>query len=236
VGAGSNWRIQIIQSLHDSSVGGHSEILGTYHRIKKYFYWPKLKKTVFKHVSSCDVCQLNKGENVLSPGLLEPILVPDKAWEVIIMDFLTGLPKSYGKDVLMVIIDKFTKYCHLVTLKHPFKASEIAQVFLDCVYKLHGLLVKIITDRDPVFTSVFWKELMGNLGVKLNFSTSYHPQIDGQSERLNQCVVRCVIFQQPKTWAKWVSLAEWWYNTNFHTAIKCTPLKPCMAIHHLNYL
>jgi transposase InsO family protein len=92
------------------------------------------------------------------------------------MNFVSGLPKRKGKDVLMVIIVKLTKYCHLVALSHPFKASDIAQVFLDNVYKLHSLPAKIITDRDPVFTSVFWREIMSKLGVELNFSTS---QTDG---------------------------------------------------------
>jgi hypothetical protein len=92
---------------------------------------------------------------VLSPGLLESLPVPNNAWEVITVDFVTGLPKSCGKDVLMVVIDKFTKYCHLITLTHPFKTSYIAQVFLDSIYKLHGLPLKIITDRDSIFTSVF---------------------------------------------------------------------------------
>jgi transposase InsO family protein len=165
---------------------------------------------------------------VANPGLLQPIPVPQGPWSVITKDFVSGLPKSGGKDVLMVVIDKFTKYCHLLTLSHPFKAAEVAQIFLDSVYKLHGLPSSIITDRDPLFTSCFWQELMKALNVKLNFSTSYHPQTDGQSERLNQCIenyLRCMAFQRPKKWAKWVPMAEWWYNTNFHTAIKTTPFE-----------
>jgi Integrase zinc binding domain len=203
-------------------------ILGIYHRVRKYFYWPKLKETVLQYVQFCDVCLLNKGEHVLSLGLLEPISIPNNAWEVIIMDFISGLSKSCGKDVLMVIINKFIKYYHLITLTHPFKASDVAHVFLDSIYKRHGLPLKIIIDRDPVFTSVFWKEIMEKLRVTLNFSTSYHPQMNGQSERLNQCVesyLRCMIFQKPKIWARWISLAEWWYNTNFHTTIKRTPFE-----------
>jgi transposase InsO family protein len=127
------------------------------------------------------------------------------------MNFISGLPKSKGKDVLMVIIDKLIKYCHLVALSHPFKASDIAQIFLDNIYKLYGLPAKIIIDRDPVFTSVLWKEIMSKLGVKLNYNTSYHSQTDGQSERLNQCVenyLRHMVFEQPKTWAVRVFLAE----------------------------
>jgi transposase InsO family protein len=117
------------------------------------------------------------------------------------MDFVCGLPKSNGKDVLLVVIDKLTKYCHLIPLSHPFKASEVAQVFLDSIYKLHGLPKAIVTDRDPIFTSHFWQELMMKLGITLNFSTAYHPQTDGQTERLNQCVecyLRCMVFEKPR--------------------------------------
>jgi transposase InsO family protein len=187
-----------------------------------------MKEDMIEKVHKCNTCQLNKSETVASPGLLQPIPVPEGPWTVITMDFIGGLPKSQGKDVLWVIIDKFTKYCHLIPLAHPFKASELAQLFLDVIYKLHGLPSKIITDRDPLFTSNFWKELMSKLGVGLNFSTSYHPQSDGQTERLNQCVetyLRCMVFHRPKEWVKWVSLAEWWYNTNFHSALQVTPFE-----------
>jgi transposase InsO family protein len=101
-------------------------------------------------------------------------------------------------------------------------------VFLDTVYKLHGLPQVIVTDRDPLFTSIFWQELIKKLGITLNFSTAYHPQTDGQTERLNQyleCYLRCMIFEKPKEWEKWVPLAEWWYNTNFHTSIQTIPFE-----------
>jgi hypothetical protein len=144
------------------------------------------------------------------------------------MDFISGLPKSEGRDVLMVVIDKLTKYYHLIALMHPFSDVTVPEKFLDTTHKLHGLPVKIITDRDPIFRSNFWKELMGRLGIKLNFSTSYHPQTDEQSEKLNQCIetyLRCMVFNNPKKWIKWRSLAEWWYNVSFHTVIQSTPFE-----------
>jgi HKD family nuclease len=98
------------------------------------------------------------------------------------MDFICDLPRCNGKDVLLAVIDKFTKYCHLISLSHPFKAVDVAQQFLDNIYKLHGLPSKIITDRDPLFTSKVWKELMKMLEVQLNFSMAYHPQTDRQTE------------------------------------------------------
>jgi Integrase core domain/Chromo (CHRromatin Organisation MOdifier) domain len=144
------------------------------------------------------------------------------------MDFICGLPRSCGRDVILVVVDKFTKFYHLITLTHPFKASEVSQLFLDNVYKLQSLPHKIITDRDPLFTSNFWTELMKQLGVTLHFSTAYHPQTDGQTERLNHCIenyLRCMVFQKPRDWCKWISLAEWWYYTNYHTALKLTPFE-----------
>jgi Integrase core domain/Chromo (CHRromatin Organisation MOdifier) domain len=183
---------------------------------------------VINLVQNCNTCQLNKGENIATPGLLQPIPIPEGPWSVLSMNFICGLPRSSGKDVLLVIIDKFTKYCHLIPLSHPFKAIDVAQYFLDNIYKLHGLPSKIITDRDPLFTSNFWKELMKRLEVQLNFSTAYHPQTDGQTERLNQCIeayLRCMVFQKPKDWIKWVPLAEWWYNINYHSALHTTPFE-----------
>jgi transposase InsO family protein len=105
--------------------------------------------------------------------------------------------------VLLVVMDKFIKYCHLLTLTHPFKARDMAQEYLDSVYKLHGLPNQIITDGDPLFTSTFWQELLQKLGVKLHFSIAYHPQSDGQSERLNQLIkgyLRYMVFSNPKEW------------------------------------
>jgi transposase InsO family protein len=104
------------------------------------------------------------------------IPVPAGAWEVLPMDFICGLSKSENRDVIMVVIDKFTKYYHLISLTHPFTVSIVADLFLNTVHKLHGLPLKIITDKDPIFTSSFWRELMGKLGIKLNFTTTYHPQ------------------------------------------------------------
>lgn len=128
----------------------------------------------------------------------------------------------------MVVVDRLTKYSHFIPLSHPYKATDVAQSFLDNVYKHHGLPMSIVTDRDPILTSRFWKELMNKLGIKLNMSSAYHPQTDGQTERINQCLenyLRSMAFDQQKKWARWLSLAEWWYNTNYHSSLKTTPFQ-----------
>lgn len=228
VGSGNDWRRKIIKELHDSTIGGHSGIIATYQRIKKMFYWPKMKEDIHQFIRNCNNCQINKGEHIATPGLLQPLPVPDEAWTSIGMDFITGLPKSRGKEVIMVVVDRLTKYSHFIALAHPYHASDVAQVFVDYVYKHHGLPQTIITDRDPVFTSRFWQELMSKLEVKLNMSTAYHPQTDGQTERVNQCLeayLRSMVFDKQKEWSRYLSLAEWWYNTTYHRATKITPFE-----------
>ena len=138
-----------------------------------------MKQAVIAYVQNCDTCQKNKAEHVPYPGLLQPISIPQQAWLHITMDFIERLPKSQGYDIVLVVIDRFTKSGHFIRLTHPFIAKTVAQVFLDHIYKLHGLPESIITDRDKVFTSVFWKELFKLVGVSLHYSSAYHPQTDG---------------------------------------------------------
>jgi hypothetical protein len=144
------------------------------------------------------------------------------------MDFIEGLPLSGGANVIMVVVDRLTKYAHFVPLKHPFTASSVAQAFLDSVVKLHGVPLSIVSDRDKIFTSRLWKELFKSLGTQLQFTTAYHPQTDGQSERVNQCLemfLRCSVHDEPRQWRKWLPLAEFWYNSTYHSALGCTPFK-----------
>jgi hypothetical protein len=128
------------------------------------------------------------------------------------MDFISELPRSEGKIVIIVIMDRLIKYSHFLALSHPFTAADIAQLFLDNIYKLHGLPFSIVSDKDTIFTSKFCKGLMEKVGVKLNYSTIYHPQSDGETERVNQCIENhliCMVFNQPRKWSKWVPLAEY---------------------------
>ncbi|KAL5714908.1 hypothetical protein ACHQM5_016810 [Ranunculus cassubicifolius] len=144
------------------------------------------------------------------------------------MDFVEGLPVSEGKSVILVVVDRFSKYSHFVAIKHPFSASSIARIFIDQIFKLHGLPTSIVSDRGSVFISNFWTKLFEFLGITLLRSTAYHPQTDGQTERVNQCMenfLRCMSSMQPTKWARWLPLAEYWYNTSFHTALKCSPFE-----------
>jgi hypothetical protein len=240
IGDNSALRTKLITALHDSAVGGHSGVHATYHRVKKMFWWKGLKNDVTLFVAQCQVCQQAKSERVHPPGLLQPLPIPTGAWEDVSMDFVEGLPKSEGFDTILVVVDRFSKYAHFISLKHPYTAQGVAQVFLDTVVKLHGAPKTIVSDRDKVFTSSFWTHLFQLMRVKLLFSTAYHPQTDGQTERVNQCLeqyLRCAVHDHPHKWRQWLALAEFWYNTTYHTALDCSPFKilygytpPVMAV------
>jgi hypothetical protein len=228
VGANSALHTKLISAFHNSAVGGHSGMLPTYKRLKRLFSWPGMKTEVDDFVRQCSTCQQAKHDHTKPAGLLQPLPIPSGIWRELTMDFVEGLPMSDGANVIMVVVDRLTKYAHLVPLKHPFTASTVAQAFLDSVVKLHGVPLSIVSDRDKIFVSRLWKELFASLGTKLQFTMAYHPQTDGQSERVNQCIemfLRCFVHDSPKQWRRWLPLAEFWYNSSHHSAIGTSPFK-----------
>jgi hypothetical protein len=218
----------ILSAMHNSPVGGHSGIPVTYQRIKHLFAWPGLKKSVQQFVSVCSVCLQAKPDRSPYPGLLQPLPVPAGAWQTISLDFVEGLPISGGMNCVLVVVDKFSKFSHFIPLKHPFSAAGVAKVFMQHIYKLHGMPNAIISDRDRIFTSLLWKSLFSLAGVSLNMSSAYHPQSDGQTERVNQCLetfLRCFVNACPNKWVEWIYLAEFWYNSSWHSALGFSPFQ-----------
>jgi hypothetical protein len=213
---------KIISAFHTSPVGGHSGVPLTVSRLKSLFYWKGLKQQVHQFVKECSVCQQAKPERSRYPGLLAPLPVPDQFWQMVTMDFVEGLPRSGRFNCVLVVVDKLSRYAHFIGLSHPFTATTVAIAYMDHVYKLHGMPESIVSDRDPIFTSRFWKELTTVAGTQLRMSSSYHPQTDGTTERVNQCLeayLRCFSHACPTKWAQWLSLAEFWYNTCSHSAL-----------------
>lgn len=218
----------IISALHDSPVGGHSGAFVTYQKVKQLFVWTRMKMMIKEFVAACQVCQQAKSERVKYPGLLQPLPVPKFAWQVITMNFIEGLQVSHSYNCIMVIVDKFSKYAHFLPLSHPFTAYKVAMLFMEHIFKLHGLPESIVSDRDKVFTSTLWKELFRLAGTTLQMSSAYHPQTDGQTERVNQCLegyLRCFVHSCPNKWKDWLSLAEFWYNTSYHSSLDKTPFE-----------
>lgn len=218
----------IIAQFHDTPVGGHSGEKKTYQRAVSEIFWVGMRNNIVEYVKRCEVCQQHKNLTTNPAGLLQPIALPLLTWEEITMDFIEGLPKSEAWDTIWVVVDRLSKYAHFIPLRHPFTATTVANCFMKEIVKLHGLPSSIISDKDRVFTSHFWQELFRLHGVHLKHSTSYHPQTDGQSEVVNRCLetyLRCFCSEKPNKWVKWLAWAEYWYNTSFHSATKCTPFK-----------
>ena len=136
-------------------------------------------------MKNCQVCQQNKPEHVASLGLLQPLPIPRCIFSDISMDFVERLPRSRGKDVIMVIVDRLIKYSHFIALVHLFIVSTVTNTFMENVYKLHGNPSSIVSDRRPTFISKFWQNLFKLYGVSIHLSSSYHPQTDGQTEVVN---------------------------------------------------
>ena len=144
------------------------------------------------------------------------------------MDFVDGLSKSTGFNCIMVVVDKFSKYAHFIPLAHPYSALSVAMAYMKEVFKLHCLPKAIVSDRDPVFTSKVWQELFRLSDTQLCMSTARHPQTDGQTECVNQCMecyLRCFVHSCQTKWAQWLHLAEFWYNTSYHSTLMKTPFE-----------
>ena len=178
--------------------------------------------------SHCDVCQRHKTKCTSLVNLLQPLPIPTKVWSGISMDSVDGLPISMGKSTILVVVDKLSKYSHFIPISHPYTIQSVAKEFFDHVFRLHGLPESIVCDRDPTFTSKFWEELFRLNGTSFNFSYAYHPQMDGQTEVVNHTLemyLRCFSSPRPKEWVKWISWAEYCYNTGIHTTSKKTPFE-----------
>lgn len=228
IGANPVLQQKLLQACHSSALGGHSSFPATYTRMKQLLAWHGMKIAVREFVSACITCQRVKPNRARLPGLLQPLPVLAAAWQLISMDFVEGLPRSKQVNCILVVIDSFTKYAHFVPLSHPFTAAGVDKAFLNNVYCLHGLPIAIISDRDRIFTSTFWKELFRLADVQLQMSSSYHPQSDSQTERLNQSMetfLRCFVNACPSKWSTWLPLVEFWYNASPHSAIGCSPFE-----------
>ncbi|CAI7755738.1 unnamed protein product [Closterium sp. NIES-53] len=221
----------LLEEFHDVPYAGNFGSNKTLAGITKYFYWPRMAADVQQFVTSCDTCQRMKSSKQKKTGLLQPLPVPEQPWQVVSLDFIIGLPStSRGHDSILVVIDKFSKMGHFIPTNATATAEATACLFFDHIITIHGIPATLISDRDPKFTSKFWKELMELLGTKLAMSSAYHPQTDGQTEQLNQVVeqlLRTACKDDVSHWDTQLPTLEFAYNNASHAATGKTPFFLC---------
>ena len=217
----------ILCEAHSGDLSVHPGSVKMYNDLKKLYWWPGMKKDISEFVSKCLICQQVKAEHQVPSGLLQPITIPEWKWDSITMDFVTGLPLTpKKKDAIWVIVDRLTKSAHFIPIRIDYSLDRLAELYVAEIVRLHGVPKSIISDRDPRFTSRFWIKLQEALGTKLNFSTAFHPQTDGQSERVIQILedmLRCCILELKGSWEKYLPLVEFAYNNSYQSSIRMAP-------------
>lgn len=206
----SPFKIRLLEEFHNSPISGHMGIHKTFNRLQANFYWKGMRKDVAEFISHCVVCQTTKYETKRPAGLLQPLPIPSAVWEDLSLDFITGLPVSNGYTVILVVVDRFSKGAHFGALPTNFTAYKVALLFLDLVCKHHGMPRSLVSDRDPIFVTRFWRELFKLCGTKLRMSTAYHPETDGQTEVLNRVLeqyLRAYVHTKPVSWFQYLALA-----------------------------
>ncbi|KAJ9545268.1 hypothetical protein OSB04_024975 [Centaurea solstitialis] len=222
-----NLRGLILKEEHESRYSIHPGADKMYKDLKEYYWWLGMKKDVASYVGRCLTCSKVKDENQKPSGLLQQPEIPEWKWGRISMDLVTKVPRTAkGHDTIWVIVDRLTKSTHFLPIREDYKMDKLARIYIKEIVTRHGVPISIISDRDSRFTSRFWQSLQKSLGSQLDWSTAYHPQTDGQSERTIQTLedmLRACVIDFGGNWDDHLPLVEFSYNNSYHTSIQCAP-------------
>ena len=213
---------EIIRSSHDTPAAGHPGKAATYELVTRNFWWPNMRNTIDRYVRNCHTCTRIKPVRHAPYGFLKPLQVPQKRWDSLSMDFIVKLPNSEGFDAIYVVVDRLTKMAHFIATTSDVDAEGTARLFRDNVFRLHGLPRSIVSDRGTQFVNSFMRDLCKLLQIKQNLSTAYHPETDGQTERINQVLeqyLRGYCNYMQDDWIDWLSMAEFAYNNTISAGI-----------------
>ncbi|KAF8748827.1 hypothetical protein RHS01_10503 [Rhizoctonia solani] len=220
-------RTDLLQIFHDSPLAGHPGRQRTLELVLRNYYWPGIRADTYWHVDSCETCQrIRKPKYAPIPP--QPLELPSRPWQHVSYDMIVDLPKDRNNDSILVIVDSFTKYRIFIKCSKKLKAPKLAELFLDHVWKRHGMPEKTILDRGRVFNNKFLRALYKRLGIDPHFSLAYHPQSDGQTERVNPSIehfLRAYSGVNQRDWTKWLPMAEFAYNNAVHSSTGKTPFK-----------
>src|SRR3954463_4133125 len=220
---------EVMKEAHDTPLSIHPGSTKMYQDIRQRYWWSNMKQDIARYVDECDVCRRVKAEHQRPAGTLQPLSIPEWKWDKIEMDFVTGFPRSQkGHDAIFVVIDRFSKVAHFLPTKETISASQLADLYVSRIVSLHGIPLDISSDRGILFTSRFWDSFQEDMGTHLSFSTAYHPQLQGQVERVNQVLedmLRACIISFGKKWEESLPFAEFSYNNSYQASLKMAPFE-----------
>ncbi|KAI2665817.1 Transposon Tf2-9 polyprotein [Labeo rohita] len=224
----SELRSRVLTEVHSAPSSGHPGIEATLRLVSNRFWWPSLRSDTINHIRGCSVCNTTKVPRRLPAGLLQPLPIPQRPWSHLAIDFITDLPPSLGHTTILTIVDRFSKGCRIIPLPKLPTAMETAELLCNWVFRIYGLPEDIVSDRGPQFTSRLWASFFHLLGVNISLTSGYHPQANGQAERLNQELIRflrsyCQNHQED--WSRFLFWAEYAQNSLRKPATNLTPFQ-----------
>lgn len=226
-------RAEILRVNHDDPwQGGHFGRRRTLDTIKRFYWWPHMTNDVYNYVDTCDICQRMKVPRHKPYGLLAPLPQPDKPWQDISIDFITSLPPALSRgevrDAILVTVDRYSKMALFIACRSTIDAEQMGNTLVESVFSKFGVPRSIVSDRGTTFTSQYWGTLCYYLAIRRCFSTAFHPQTDGQTERLNQtleCYLRCYVNYQQDDWPMLLASAEYASNQSVNISTGKTPFE-----------
>ena len=200
---------------HDPTAIGHSGQAKTLEPLQRKYYWPRMSDDVMRYIRNCHTCQRSRTSRHVTYGVLRALSIPDKPWQDISVDFVTGLPSSEGCHSICVIVDRFTMQRHILACNSTIDVEQFEDLFIKEVFPLHSPPQTVTSDRGPQFIAAFWRCLYRRLDMEVRLSSPYHPQTDGQTERFNTVMnqyLRCHVNHRQVDWTQWLPLAEFAAN------------------------
>jgi hypothetical protein len=220
-------RKKILDEAHLSKFSMHPGSNKMYHDLRSLYWWTRMKREIAKYISEYDTCQRVKASHLKVASTLQPLPIPSWKWEDICMDFIVGLPNtSRHHDSIWVIVDRLTKTAHFLMVHTTHKTEKYVEIYINQIVRLHGIPKTIVSDRGALFVARFWEQLQKSLGTTVIRSSTYHPQTDGQTERVNQILedmLQACVLHYGKNWDKCLSLAEFSYNNSYQSSLKMAP-------------
>ena len=216
-------REQCLSHVHDHPYAGHVGMKRTAELLSRLYWWHGCQIAVQEYVRSCEPCQRNKPLNIKKAGVLQPMPIPGRPWASVGIDFITHLfVTRNGHNAIFVAVDSSTKMVHLMPTADKVPAVDAARLFIDNVDKLHGLPDYFVSDRDPRFPDKFWQAFCQSQGIQTRMSTAFHPETDGQTERVNRILIemlRNYIDPTQDDWDEHLTAAEFAINNAYQESI-----------------